>query len=46
VVQDGLKAHRKQNAFMVFGRQSSPGVLRPELARTFLERCAIKLFPA
>lgn len=46
VVQDGLKAHRKQNAFMVFGRQSSAGVLRSERARTFLERRAMKLFPA
>ena len=46
MVQDGLKAHRKQNAFMVFGRQSSAGVLRSERARTFLERRAMKLFPA
>lgn len=44
LAQDGLKTHRKQNAFMVFGTQSPADVLRSPIAHTILEQCATKIF--
>jgi type IV secretion system protein VirB4 len=44
LAQDGLKAYRKQNAFMVFGTQSPADVLRSPIAHTILEQCATKIF--
>lgn len=44
LAQDGLKTHRKQNAFLILATQSPADVLRSSIAHTLLEQCPTKIY--